>query len=68
MGTLTINTTSEQDTRIAAAVQNHLGLNDPATGPEVTAWVKSLIKAEVLAAERDKAITTAIGTVVDIEL
>lgn len=68
MGTLTLNTTSEQDTRIAKAVQHYLGLDQPADGAEIKAWVKGLIRDEVRATERDKAISAAIGTVEDIVL
>jgi hypothetical protein len=53
-GTMTINTTTAQDARIAPAVGSILGLGRDATAAEVKAWVIEYIKQSVLDYERRK--------------
>lgn len=72
MGTLTINTTAGQDTRIQAAFGNRLntvdGNGDPrdATGAEVKDELINLIKTIVLQYEKQVAATAAQAGVTDI--
>jgi hypothetical protein len=72
MGTLTINTTAGQDTRIQAAFGARLGTvdgnGDPrdATGAEVKDELINLIKTIVLQYEKNEAASAAAGAVTDI--
>ena len=74
MATLTINTTSAQDTRIVAAFGKQLNLettDDPpvprdATGAEVKAEVINFIKTTVLRQEQRAAAQTASDAVSEI--
>lgn len=52
MGTLTINTTTDQDARIVAAFGTYLGLGRNATGAEVKARVIQFVREVVQQQER----------------
>lgn len=65
MATFTINTTSEQDTRILAAFQARI---DPAAGaPEVKQWLIQHLKNLVRSYETEVANTAASAAITDIE-
>lgn len=72
MGTLTINTTAEQDARILSAFGKQLATVDvdgnprDATAAEVKAEVIGFIKTIVVKQEEDEAIQAAIVTVPDV--
>ena len=52
MATITITTTSAEDTRIAAAFGTMLGLNRNATAAEIKAWVVGRLKDAVFGEEQ----------------
>ena len=66
MGTLTINTTSEQDARIRAAFGSQLNLQRDATGAEIKAYVIEFVKSTVLGHERRAAAQIAADAVSEI--
>ena len=59
MGTLTINTTAQQDQRIVAAFGKYLGLPGNATGAQVRQEVYNFIRLTVQEQERKVAIQAA---------
>lgn len=63
MGTMTINTTVGEDTRLQVAFGKILGLGRDATGPEVKAGVLALIKNAVQNQEQLVASAAAIAGV-----
>lgn len=66
MGTLTITTSAQHDTRIVAALGKHLNLGRNATGAEVKAWIVNYLKAMVLEQEKLAAAVAAVATVTEI--
>jgi len=73
MATLTINTTAEHATRVAAAFGRLRGLRNPdstfrdATTAEVKQEVINFLTATVLSEERGEAAETAAATIIEIE-
>jgi len=64
-GSMTINTTAQQDARIVEAVGAILGLGRDATGPEVKAWVIQYIREGVQDYERRKNQTQFVPLAID---
>jgi len=65
MPTLTITTTAAQATRIAAAIGKDMKLGRDATAEECRQYVVALLRAVVLARERDAAINAIVDQTFD---
>jgi hypothetical protein len=61
MGTMTINTTAGEDTRLVAAFGKRLGLGRNATAPEVKAAIIQMIKN----AAQEQEVNTAVQAAAD---
>lgn len=66
MATITLNTTANQDARIAAAIGQRLGLGRSATGPEVKQWLIEDLRRAVLEIELVNARAAADASVTEI--
>jgi hypothetical protein len=66
MGTLTINTTTEQDTRIMNAFKASTN-NNQATGADVKLWLVNHLKHLVTEYEKKIAVDNALNTVIPID-